>query len=211
MRSMPALAAEFWPEADIAMLSGPTFATELSRGLPGAAVIAASSVEKAESLAALFAGSALRLYASDDLAGVALGGAIKNVMAIAAGAVSGAGLGANARAAIIARGLAEMTRLAVSLGASPETLSGLSGLGDLVLSCTDSQSRNYSLGYALGRGDPPSGALTEGAHTVAPLLALAAKQSVDMPISAAVDAVLNRGLPLSDAVTALMNRPGKTE
>lgn len=211
LRTMPELAAEFWSDAKSSILSGPTFAAELAKGLPGAAVVAGQTAEQADRLAALFTGSALRVYASTDITGVALGGAIKNVMAIAAGAVSGAGLGSNARAAIIARGLVEMTRLATALGARPETLSGLSGLGDLVLSCTDEQSRNYSLGFALGQGEQPSGALTEGAHTVAPLLALARKHDVEMPISAAVDAVLNHNLPLNEAVVRLMSRPGRAE
>lgn len=211
LKTMPELALELWPKAAVSILSGPTFATEVAAGLPGAAVVASANLEEAERLSVLFSNSSLRVYASDDRTGVALGGAIKNVMAIAAGAVAGAGLGSNARAAIISRGLAEMTRLAVKLGARPETLAGLSGLGDLVLSCTDTKSRNYSLGFALGSGQPPSGHLTEGAHTVAPLLALAGQHGVDMPISAAVDAVLNHGLPLDEAVARLMRRPGGTE
>jgi glycerol-3-phosphate dehydrogenase (NAD(P)+) len=211
LKTMPELAAELWPSADIAVLSGPTFATELALGLPGAAVIASDSSDLAAELTNLFSGSALRVYASTDPVGVALGGAIKNVIAIATGAIMGAGLGSNARAAVISRGLAEMTRLATALGARPETLAGLSGLGDLVLSCTDSKSRNYSLGFALGQGRVPSRDLTEGAHTVGPLLALAASHDVDMPIAAAVDAVLNKDLPLNEAVAALMRRPGKAE
>lgn len=208
-RTMPDLLKELWPDASAGILSGPTFATELARGLPGAATLAAD--RDPEGMAALFAGGPLRVYASNDVTGVAIGGAAKNVLAIAAGAVMGAGLGANARAAVISRGLAEMTRLGVKLGARPETLAGLSGLGDVVLSCTDEQSRNYRLGLALGQGVTPTGALTEGAHTVEPLLALAAAHGIDMPIAAAVDAVLNRGTPLPQAVAGLMARPGGAE
>lgn len=211
MRTMPELAADLWPRAKIAILSGPTFATELALGLPAAAVIAARDAALPAELATRFSGSALRVYASNDPVGVALGGAVKNVIAIAAGAVTGAGLGSNARAAIISRGLAELTRLGLALGARQETLAGLSGLGDLVLSCTDTQSRNYSLGQSLGRGQPPSTALTEGAHTVAPLLGLAARHQVEMPIAAAVDAVINKNMPLTEAVAGLMSRPGKPE
>lgn len=208
-RTMPDLLKELWPDASAGILSGPTFATELARGLPGAATLAAD--RDPEGMAALFAGGPLRVYASNDVTGVAIGGAAKNVLAIAAGAVMGAGLGANARAAVISRGLAEMTRLGVKLGARPETLAGLSGLGDVVLSCTDDQSRNYRLGLALGQGATPTAALTEGAHTVEPMLALAAGHGIDMPIATAVDAVLNRGMPLPQAVAGLMARPGGAE
>lgn len=207
--TMPDLLKQLWPGAETGILSGPTFATELARGLPGAATLAAE--HDPEGLAALFAGSPLRVYASNDVTGVAIGGAAKNVLAIAAGAVMGAGLGANARAAVISRGLAEMTRLGVALGARPETLAGLSGLGDVVLSCTDGQSRNYRLGLALGQGGIPPDALTEGAYTVGPLLKLASAHGIDMPIAASVDAVLNRGMPLAEAVAGLMARPGGAE
>ncbi|WP_417518279.1 NAD(P)H-dependent glycerol-3-phosphate dehydrogenase [Minwuia sp.] len=205
--TMPELAGALWPSAEIGMLSGPTFATELARGLPAAATLAASDLTIARELARFFAGSDLRLYASDDLTGVAMGGAVKNVLAIAAGAVMGARLGANARAAVISRGLAELTRLGLALGARPETLSGLSGLGDLVLSCTDEQSRNYSFGFALGRGEPPPAKLAEGALTAAPLVELARRHRVEMPIAEAVNAVLNDGLPLREAVAGLLKRP----
>ncbi|WP_416899884.1 MAG: NAD(P)H-dependent glycerol-3-phosphate dehydrogenase [Minwuia sp.] len=208
---MTEVAGDACPYADIAMLSGPTFAVELAAGLPAAAVMAARDPGLAEDCAALFRGRAFRVYASPDLIGVALGGAAKNVLAIAAGAVMGAELGANARAAVISRGVAELSRLGAALGASPSTMAGLSGLGDIVLSCTDPKSRNYSLGLALGRGEPPPSALAEGAHTVAPLLQRAAAAGVDMPIAAAVDAVLNRGRPLTAAVSELMLRPEGAE
>lgn len=209
--TLPEIVEGAEPSRPVAVLSGPTFAAELAQGLPAAATLACRDLERAERIAAAFHGVNLRLYASDDVVGVALGGAVKNVLAIAAGAVIGAGLGSNARAGMIARGLAEMMRLGEAMGARPETLAGLSGLGDLVLSCTDSQSRNFAFGYALARGEAPPDQLAEGALTVGPLLKRAARHGVDMPIATAVDAVVNRGEPLSAAIAALLARPGRRE
>lgn len=209
--TMPELLAEIDPDRPFAVLSGPTFATELARSLPSAATLASRDILLAEQLAGVFNRVTLRLYPSDDVMGVALGGAVKNVLAIAAGAVIGAGLGSNARAGVIARGLAEMMRLGEALGARRDTLAGLSGLGDLVLSCTDSESRNYSFGHALARGEAPPDRLAEGALTVGPLLVRARQHDVDMPIAAAVDAVVNGGQSLSDVIATLLARPGRRE
>ncbi|PJK29863.1 NAD(P)H-dependent glycerol-3-phosphate dehydrogenase [Minwuia thermotolerans] len=209
--TMPEVVSDLDPRRPVAVLSGPTFAGELARGLPAAATLACRDIALAEELAAVFHGVNLRLYASDDVTGAALGGAVKNVLAIAAGAVIGAGLGSNARAGVIARGLAEMTRLGEAMGARTDTLAGLSGLGDLVLSCTDSQSRNFSFGHALARGETPDGQLVEGALTVGPLLARAARHGADMPIAEAVDAVVNQGAPLDRVIARLLARPGRRE
>jgi glycerol-3-phosphate dehydrogenase (NAD(P)+) len=209
--TLPAVLARRWPAVRPAILSGPTFAAELARGLPAAATVAADDMATARRVADRFAGGRLRLYLSGDMTGVALGGAVKNVLAIAAGAVMGAELGANARAAVISRGLAEMQRLGRAMGARAETLSGLSGLGDVVLSCTDAASRNYSLGLALGRGGPRPAALAEGALTVGPLLTLAERKGVELPIARAVDAVVNRGVPIAETVAALLARPDGPE
>ena len=204
---LPEVAAELLPHNPVGMLSGPKFAGEIARGLPAAAVLAAESLEKAEYWAAALGSPAFRLYASDDVTGVALGGAMKNVLAIAAGAVTGAGLGLNARAAVISRGLAELRRLGRAVGARDETLAGLSGLGDLVLTCTDETSRNFAFGAALGRdGDLPD-VLVEGVHTVEPLVQRAAALGVELPIAMAVHEVLHLGTPLRQAVADLLARP----
>ena len=163
-------------------------------------------------------GAAFRPYLTDDLIGVQIGGAVKNVIAIAAGIAVGRGLGDNARAAIVARGFAELVRLAVARGARPETLAGLAGLGDLVLTCTSAQSRNYALGRAIGGGgggdgEPPAGgaALTEGVASAPAVAAMAAALGVEMPIAAAVDAVLHRGASVDDAIGGLLSRPLRPE
>lgn len=204
---LPEVAAEVLPHNPVGMLSGPNFAGEVARGLPAAAVLAAEPLETAEYWAAALGSPAFRLYASDDVTGVALGGAMKNVLAIAAGAVTGAGLGLNARAAVISRGLAELRRLGRAVGARDETLAGLSGLGDLVLTCTDETSRNFAFGAALGRdGDLPD-VLVEGVHTVEPLVQRAAALGVELPIAMAVHEVLHLGTPLRQAVADLLARP----
>lgn len=208
---MPELAGELAPTAAAVVLSGPNFAAEIVRGLPAAATLACADIDIAEWLAGCLMPASFRLYASDDPTGAALGGACKNVLAIAAGAVAGAGLGVNARAALIARGLAELRRLGRALGARDETLAGLSGLGDIVLSCTDATSRNYRFGQALaGDGEMPV-ELVEGVHSVAPLLSRAAMLGVDMPIVEAVNEVLHLGTPLHDAIAGLLARPGRRE
>lgn len=204
---LPEVVTEVLPLNPVGMLSGPNFAAEVARGLPAAAVLAMDPLEKAEYWAAALGSPAFRLYASDDVTGVALGGAMKNVLAIAAGAVTGAGLGLNARAAVISRGLAELRRLGRAIGARDETLAGLSGLGDLVLTCTDETSRNFAFGAALGRdGDLPD-ALVEGVHSVEPLVQRAAALGVELPIAMAVHEVLHLGTPLRQAVADLLARP----
>lgn len=209
--------AEVVPAAVPCVLSGPSFAAEVARDLPAALTLASRDARLRERLAAALATPSLRIYSTDDVIGAQVGGAIKNVIAIACGTVAGRGLGDNARAALITRGLAEMARLAAALGARPETLSGLTGLGDLVLTCTAMQSRNFSLGVALGEGRPLAEILgeritvAEGVHTAAVAVAMARRLGIEMPICAAVDAVLNRGADLSETIAGLLARPRKEE
>jgi glycerol-3-phosphate dehydrogenase (NAD(P)+) len=201
----------------IAVLSGPSFAAEAARGEPTAVVLAAEDAAVAAELQEEFAGPSFRLYTNDDVLGVELAGAMKNVMAIAAGACQGLGLGSNALAALITRGLAEMTRLAVALGARPETLGGLAGLGDLVLTCTGSLSRNRFVGIELGKGRRLQDILAnmrmvaEGVETAAPLLALAREHEIKMPITEQVDAILHQGKSPKEAIRDIMDRPLKRE
>lgn len=203
-----------WPAA---VISGPSFAREVARGLPTAVTVASGDAAHARRVAALLHGSNLRAYTSADVIGVELGGAVKNVLAIAAGIADGLGFGANARAALITRGLAEMARLAVAVGARPSTLTGLSGLGDLVLTCSALQSRNFSLGVALGHGTRLADVLkgrqgvTEGVFTAAAVVELAERHRVSMPIAGAVDAVLNRGADLDATIASLLARPFRDE
>lgn len=205
------------PALSLAVLSGPTFAGEVARGLPTAVSLACEDEARGEAIVAALGSATFRPYLTDDLIGVEIGGAVKNVMAIAAGIAIGRGLGDNARAAIIARGFAEMTRIAVAKGGRLETLAGLSGLGDLVLTCTSEQSRNYTLGRALGEGTTLAAilgareAVTEGVASAPAVLALAASLGVEMPIAAAVDAVLHHGAAIEDAIGGLLSRPFKTE
>jgi glycerol-3-phosphate dehydrogenase (NAD(P)+) len=201
----------------IAVISGPSFALETARGEPTAVVLASRDAALAAELQEEFAGPGIRLYTNDDVLGVELAGAMKNVMAIAAGACQGLGLGSNALAALITRGLAEMSRLAVALGARRETLSGLAGLGDLVLTCTGSLSRNRLVGIELGKGLPLPEILAnmrmvaEGVSTAAPLLALAREHQIEMPITEQVDAILHAGKSPKDAIRDTMERPLKRE
>lgn len=205
--------AEERPGVPVACLSGPSFALEVGQGLPTAVTIAAESRALAADLAERLASPTFRPYPSDDLLGVELAGALKNVIAIAAGATMGKGLGENARAALITRGLAEMGRLASALGARRETLMGLSGLGDLLLTATSLTSRNTSFGYELARGRPASGLLaaggklSEGAFTAEAACRLAARAGVEMPIAAAVRAVVAGETSVDAAVEALLSRP----
>ena len=209
------IAAEVRPEAVAAVLTGPNFAHEIALGLPAAAVVAGLDRTMREAVIASLATPSFRLYGSDDPIGAQLGGAAKNVIAIAAGAVTGAGLGENARSALITRGLAELARLTVALGGRTETVMGLSGLGDLVLTCTGPASRNFSLGVALGRGESldtvlsARQAVTEGVATAPALLARA--HGVDMPICAAVAALLAGRTTLREAIGALLARPRRDE
>ncbi len=205
------------PSQRIAVLSGPSFAAEAARGEPTAVVLATQDAALASLLQEELSGPSFRLYTNDDVLGVELAGAMKNVMAIAAGACQGLGLGSNPLAALITRGLAEMMRLAVALGARRETLSGLAGLGDLVLTCTGALSRNRHVGIELGKGRRLAEILAnmrmvaEGVDTAAPLLALAREHGVDMPITEQVDAILHRGKAPKDAIREIMDRPLKRE
>ena len=219
--------AEF--AASLAVLSGPSFAAEAARGEPTAVVLASRSqrlrstgnvrryTPLAEELQEEFAGPNFRVYTNDDVLGVELAGAMKNVIAIAAGACQGLGLGSNPLAALITRGLAEMSRLAAALGAQPETLIGLAGLGDLVLTCTGSLSRNRHVGIELGKGRPLREILegmrmvAEGVGTTAALLALARDAKVELPITAQVDAILHQDRAPREAIQDIMNRPQKRE
>jgi len=216
-RLMSDVAADAVPGAEIAVLSGPSFAADVARGLPTAVTLAAAPLARAEALCALLARPAFRPYASDDIIGAEVGGAVKNVLAIACGVVMGAGLGESARAALIARGFAEMTRFAVALGARAETLAGLSGLGDLVLTCGSPQSRNMALGMALGQGRSAAEALrgrnsvAEGAATAPILVARARALGVEMPIAEAVDDLLAGRGSAGECVTRLLTRPLRPE
>lgn len=209
---LSSIAGEILPDNPIAALSGPSFATDVAKGLPTAVVVAARQETLAIELAALFSARNLRCYSSDDLVGVEIGGALKNVFALAAGAVTGAGLGASAQAAMVTRGFVELRRIGAAFGAKPETLMGLSGLGDLMLTCSSAQSRNFAYGLALGRGEPLAGRpLAEGVPTAAIAARLAAEQGIDAPIISAVAAILEGAITIGEAVSTLMTRPLKTE
>ncbi|MCB2085254.1 MAG: NAD(P)-dependent glycerol-3-phosphate dehydrogenase [Sphingomonadaceae bacterium] len=216
-RTMNEVAAEFAGESAIAILSGPTFAHEVAAGMPTAVTLACSGGEAQwDRLSPVIARPQFRPYYSDDVIGAEVGGAVKNVLAIACGVVDGLGLGQNARAALIARGYAEMQRLGDALGAQRETLAGLSGLGDLVLTCSSTSSRNFSLGKALGEGKSASELMAdrrtvaEGAHTAPVLRELARKRGVAMPIVEAVNALLE-GADAKSVVAQLLARPLKAE
>lgn len=206
---------EILPQNPAALLSGPSFATDVARGLPTAVTLAAKDDRLAQQIAEVLASPTFRLYHTDDLRGAEIGGAAKNVLAIAAGITAGRGLGASASAALIARGFAELTRFGLAFGARPETLMGLSGLGDLILTCNSSQSRNFSLGLNLGRGmsvsEAMGGKLAEGVYTASVLVKMAKAKGVDMPIAMSVDAVLSGHLTIGDAIDALLARPSKAE
>jgi glycerol-3-phosphate dehydrogenase (NAD(P)+) len=202
------------PAARPAILSGPSFAADVARGLPTAVTLAAGDAALAEALAAAVGSATFRPYHSTDIRGVEIGGATKNVLAIAAGVVAGRGLGASAGAALTTRGFAELTRLGQAFGAKPQTMMGLSGLGDLLLTCSTPQSRNFSFGAALGRGQKPGDihrGLAEGVFTAPVLLDMARERSVDMPISAAVAALLAEQMTLDEAIKSLLTRPLKSE
>jgi glycerol-3-phosphate dehydrogenase (NAD(P)+) len=216
-RLLHEVAREEHPGSPIAVLSGPTFAHEVAAGLPTAITLAAEDEARAKALAALIARPTFRPYASTDLSGAEIGGAVKNVLAIACGVVDGAGLGQNARAALIARGFAEMTRFGMARGARPETLAGLSGLGDLVLTCSSTSSRNFSLGVGLGQGRAARDLLAErrtvaeGAATAPVLVEAARALGVEMPIAEAVCALLVGEAEVGAVVEQLLNRPLSAE
>lgn len=209
--------AEALGQRPSASLSGPTFAHEVAAGLPAAATLASYDQRRASELAAAIGGGSFRPYFSRDPIGVELGGALKNVVAIACGVVEGLGLGESAKAALLTRGLAEMARLAEALGAERETLMGLSGIGDLALTCNSAASRNFSFGLALGQGRSvkeilaPRRSVTEGVATCSAALTLAARKGVEMPIAGAVDAVVNHGANLKDCIEDLLRRPLRVE
>jgi len=208
---MSEIIAECAGEAVPAILSGPSFAADVARGLPTAVTIAATDETTATALAYALGSGSFRPYHSTDVRGVELGGAAKNVLAIAAGIVAGRDLGASAMAALTTRGFAELTRFGRAYGARAETMMGLSGLGDLILTCSTPQSRNFSYGVALGKGEPPPGKLAEGVFTAPVLLEMARERDVEMPISAAVAAVLAQELSVDQAIESLMTRPFRAE
>lgn len=211
-RLLSDIAAEILPQNPVAALSGPSFATDVSRGLPTAVVVAAEDEARASALALRFSAANLRCYSSDDLIGVEIGGALKNVFAIAAGAVTGAGLGASAQAALVTRGFVELRRIGAAFGARPETLMGLSGLGDLMLTCSSVQSRNFAYGVALGKGEELSGRpLAEGVATAYIAARIARERGLDAPIIEAVAALLDNAITINEAVAGLMTRPLRAE
>ncbi len=206
--------ADLVPRARTAILSGPSFASDVAKGLPAAVTLAARDEALAAALAEALSSPTFRLYHSTDVRGAEIGGAAKNVLAIAAGIVAGRELGASAQAALITRGFAELARFGRAYGARPETLMGLSGLGDLILTCSTPQSRNFALGLAIGRGEniaPNVSALAEGAFTAPVLVELARKKGVDMPVAEAVDAVLAGRLSVDEIAARLLTRPLKAE
>jgi len=211
------VAKQACPKADVAVLSGPTFADEVALGLPTAVTLAAEDRGLAERLRDRLALPTFRIYVSDDVAGAEIGGAVKNVLAIACGVVEGKGFGQNARAALIARGFAEMTRFGLAFGARAETLTGLSGLGDLVLTCSSTSSRNYSLGKGIGEGRSAAELLSdrktvaEGAFTAPVLARLARERGIDMPIVDAVDALIAGRANIDQVLEALLSRPPRSE
>lgn len=217
LRLQTEVLADAFPAARPAVLSGPSFAADVARGLPTAVTLACADPEDTARWIATLGQPTFRPYAASDLIGAEIGGAVKNVLAIACGIVIGLGLGKSAHAALIARGFAEMTRLAVAMGGRAETMSGLSGLGDLVLTCSSEQSRNMSFGKALGEGRSAADilaerrAVTEGAATAPALLTLAKRHNVEMPICAAVAKILSGEASVPAAIDALLNRPFKAE
>jgi glycerol-3-phosphate dehydrogenase (NAD(P)+) len=205
------------PGAKVAVLTGPTFAAEVARDLPTAVTVACADAETGGAIVAALGGATFRPYLTDDVIGAQVGGAVKNVLAIACGIAHGRGFGDNARAALITRGLAEIGRLSAALGGRPETLMGLSGVGDVTLTCTSTQSRNYTLGVALGEGRALAALLAEritvaeGVPSARAVAVLTAHHGVDMPIARAVDAVLHHGADLDREIGAVLGRPFRSE
>lgn len=209
--------AETCPQATPAVLSGPSFAADVARGLPTAVTLACADAGLAEALAEALNAPTFRPYVSPDVLGAQIGGAVKNVLAIACGICEGRALGASARAALTTRGFAELVRFGTALGARAETLAGLSGLGDLILTCNSPQSRNMSLGIALGRGETLAGEMAgrrtvaEGVHTAQAVMARADELGIDMPIAAAVHGIVEGRVAVDGAIDALLSRPLKAE
>jgi glycerol-3-phosphate dehydrogenase (NAD(P)+) len=216
-RMLHHVAKEACPGTKVAVLSGPTFAHEVAKGLPTAVTLAAEDEALADQLRDRIAQPTFRIYVSDDVVGAEIGGAVKNVLAIACGVVEGKDLGQNARAALVGRGFAEMTRFGLAFGARRETLAGLSGLGDLVLTCSSTSSRNYSLGKGIGEGLSAAELMSsrktvaEGAFTAPVLARLAREKGIDMPIVDAVDALIAGRANVDEVLGALLSRPPKSE
>jgi glycerol-3-phosphate dehydrogenase (NAD(P)+) len=213
---MSEILAECAPSAEPAILSGPSFAADVARGMPTAVTLASRDGALAARLAQAIGSAAFRPYHSTDVRGVEIGGATKNVLAIAAGVVAGRELGASAAAALTTRGFAELVRFGKVYGARPETMMGLSGLGDLLLTCSSPQSRNFTFGVNLGRGQKPDAihgktGLAEGAFTASVLVEMARERSIDMPISFAVDALLGGKMSVDEAIESLLTRPFRAE
>jgi glycerol-3-phosphate dehydrogenase (NAD(P)+) len=205
-------------ENPFAVLSGPSFAQEVAAGLPTAIVVAANTPHVAQTVQREFTSPSLRIYTNDDVTGVELGGALKNVIALSSGIIHGLGLGSNTSAALVTRGVAEITRLAISCGGRRQTLAGLAGMGDLILTCTGTLSRNRSVGVELGRGRKlpdilagMNGKVAEGIRSTAGALGLAARYGVEMPIASQMDGILHHGKAPRDAIRDLMARPGREE
>lgn len=214
---MSHVAKDVLPTASTAIMTGPTFAAEIARGLPGGLTIACEDKEIGLGLVDSLSSRTFRTYLTDDVLGAQIGGAVKNVIAIAAGVIYGRGMGDSARAALVTRGLAEMARLASAMGAKRETLMGMCGMGDLILTCSSMQSRNFSLGVEMGKGksiDEILGArksVTEGVTTAKALTVMAKNHAVDMPISAAVNACLSEGAGIEETIERMLDRPMKME
>ncbi|RFC63126.1 NAD(P)-dependent glycerol-3-phosphate dehydrogenase [Fulvimarina endophytica] len=211
-RFASAIVAETFPENPVAVLSGPSFAADVASGLPTAVTVAANGLDLADAACERLSTDTFRCYASGDVAGVEAGGALKNVMALAAGMAIGRGLGESAKAAILTRGFVELRRLGEALGGQPETLMGLSGLGDLVLTCSSAQSRNFAYGMALGRGEDRTGLkLAEGVHSAGIAARLARERGIDAPIIAVLAQILNGELSVDEAMRMLLARPLRRE
>jgi glycerol-3-phosphate dehydrogenase (NAD(P)+) len=208
---MTEVIAENIPAAVPAILSGPSFAADVARGLPTAVTLAARDRKVAEALARALGSASFRPYHATDVRGVEIGGAAKNVLAIAAGIVAGRGLGPSAAAALTTRGFAELMRFGTAFGARAETLTGLSGLGDVILTCSSAQSRNFSFGVAIGKGERAPDKLAEGAFTAAVLVDMAIEKDIDVPVAAAVAAVLDHKIGVDAAIEALLTRPLRAE
>jgi glycerol-3-phosphate dehydrogenase (NAD(P)+) len=207
-----AVIARTMPDVRVAVLTGPSFATDIARGLPTALTLACADEDAGASLQATLSTPGLRLYRTTDVTGAELGGALKNVIAIAAGIAIGAGLGESARASLMTRGFAEMTRFAIARGARAETLVGLSGLGDLILTCTSSQSRNYRFGLALAAGQACDPSVTvEGSATARAVAALVPKLGFDMPVTTMIAALIDGTISLREGIETLLSRPLKKE
>ena len=206
------ISGDMLPQNPVAVLSGPSFAQDLAKNLPTAVTLATRHAATLDSVLAALAGRYFRIYHSTDIRGVEIGGAAKNVIAIACGIAAGKQLGASAQAALVARGFAELARFGRAYGARAETLMGLSGLGDLVLTCNSAQSRNFAFGWALGSGQVPTKAgVVEGVPTASALVAMARARGVDMPIASAVDAILTGTIDIDGSIDALLARPPRNE